>query len=95
MGEWSAPWSVKVGRNGAFSVFNSDDYPVCRIVHWTPPADEKEARLIAAAPDLFSIVARLVAMPGGAWNPDRHAAEEAELMADARAALAKASDGGA
>jgi len=52
MDAWSAPWSVKTGRNGAFSVVNADDYPVCRIVHWTPSADEMAARLIAAAPTM-------------------------------------------
>src|SRR6185503_11100335 len=51
---------------------------------------DANARLIAAAPDLLSIVLRFVALPGGAWNPERHAAEEAELMQDARTALAKA-----
>jgi hypothetical protein len=48
------------------------------------------ARLIAAAPELLSIVERFVALPGGAWHPERHAADEAELMLDARATLAKA-----
>lgn len=56
-----------------------------------------ERRIIAAltpaqpapnAPDLLSIVERFVALPSGAWHPERHAAEEAELMRDARAILA-------
>jgi hypothetical protein len=48
------------------------------------------ARLIAAAPELLSIVKRFVALPSGAWHPERHAAEEAELVRDARAAIARA-----
>lgn len=51
---------------------------------------EANARLIAAAPDLFSIVKRFIALPSAAWHPERHAADEAELMNDARAAIAKA-----
>ena len=37
---------------------------------------------------LESIVRRFIALPSGAWHPERHATDEAELMADARAALA-------
>ena len=55
----------------------------------TWPMMEANARLIAAAPDLLSIAMRLVALPGGAWFPARHAAEEAELMTDARTVIAK------
>ena len=51
---------------------------------------DADAALIAAAPDLLSIVQRFVALPGGAWHPERHAAEEAELMQDARTAIARA-----
>lgn len=45
--------------------------------------------LFAAAPELLSIVRRFVALPGGAWHAERHARDEAALMEDARAALAK------
>ena len=45
--------------------------------------------LFAAAPELLSIVRRFVALPGGAWHVERHAREEAALMEDARAILAK------
>lgn len=48
------------------------------------------ARLIAAAPELLSIVQRFVALPSGAWHPERHAADEAELITEAKAAIAKA-----
>ena len=48
------------------------------------------ARLIASAPELLSIVQRFVALPGGAWHPERHAADEAGLITEAKAAIAKA-----
>ena len=48
------------------------------------------ARLIASAPELLSIVQRFVALPSGAWHPERHAADEAELFTEAKAAIAKA-----
>ncbi|HMO76754.1 MAG TPA: hypothetical protein PKD99_12400 [Sphingopyxis sp.] len=50
----------------------------------------EDADLIACAPELLSIVRRFIALPGGSWHPVRHAAEEAELMHDARAVIAKA-----
>ncbi len=43
--------------------------------------DERVARL-------ESIVRRFIALPSGAWRPERRAADEAELMRDARADLA-------
>jgi hypothetical protein len=48
------------------------------------------AARVNAAPELLSIVKQFVALPSGAWHPERHAAEEAELMQEARAVLAKA-----
>lgn len=54
------------------------------------PVMEANARLIAAAPDLLSIARRWAAIDGGAWNVQRYASERAELMADTRAAIAKA-----
>lgn len=56
----------------------------------SPEENDANAKLIAAAPDLLSIVQRFVALPGGAWHPERHAADEAELMEKARATIAKA-----
>jgi hypothetical protein len=53
-------------------------------------APTPDARLIAAAPILLAIVRRFVALPSGAWHPERHAAEEAELIRDARAVIARA-----
>jgi len=48
------------------------------------------ARLIAVSPELLSIVKRFIALPSRAWHPERHAAEEAELMQEAREVVAKA-----
>ncbi len=53
-------------------------------------AEKAAAHLMVAAPDLLSIVKRFVALPSAAWHPVRHAAEEAELMQAAHAAIAKA-----
>lgn len=50
---------------------------------------EANARLIATAPDLLSIVQRFVALDAQ-WHPDLYATEKAELMAEARAAVTKA-----
>ncbi len=47
------------------------------------------AHLIAAAPDLLSIAQRFLALDAQ-WHPDRYESEKSELMADARAAIAKA-----
>lgn len=55
-----------------------------------PAINQANARLIAAAPDLLNLVRRFIALSGGVWNPERYAAEEAELMQEARAAIAKA-----
>lgn len=40
--------------------------------------------------DLLSIARRWIALDAGAWHPERHAAEKAQLTADTRAAIAKA-----
>lgn len=54
---------------------------------------EANARLIAAAPDLLSIAQRWAAIDGGAWHVERHASEKSELLADTKAAIAKAEAG--
>jgi hypothetical protein len=56
----------------------------------TREEQEANARLIAAAPELLAIVRRFVALPSGAWHPERHAAEEAELIREARSTIARA-----
>ena len=59
-------------------------------VHISGHFGDANARLIAAAPDLLSIAKQWAAIDGGAWHVERHAAEKAELLADTRAAIAKA-----
>lgn len=54
---------------------------------------EADARLIAAAPDLLALLQRWSALDGGSWHVERHAREKAELLADTRAAIAKATGG--
>lgn len=51
---------------------------------------EANARLIAAAPDLLSLVKRFIALPSGAWHPERHAAEERDLAQEAKAIVDRA-----
>jgi hypothetical protein len=51
---------------------------------------EADARLIAAAPDLLDIAKQWAALDGGAWDVQRHAADKRDLLADTRAAIAKA-----
>lgn len=72
-----------------FPVADLSDYGLSlkAIIEVTP----ENARLIAAAPELLSIVQRFVALPSGAWHPERHAADEAELITEAKEAIAKAS----
>lgn len=47
---------------------------------------------IAEVEGMLSIVKRFVALPSGAWHPERHAAEEAELVTEARDVIAKATE---
>lgn len=72
------------GHTGYAIDFNEDQEQVVDFVY-----EEADAHLIAAAPDLLSIVQRFVALDAQ-WHPDRHASEKDELMAEARAAIANA-----
>jgi len=54
---------------------------------------EANAYLIAESPTLLSLAERWAALDGGAWAVDRHAREKAELLADTRAAIARAKGG--
>ena len=89
------PWKVFYSSNGSMlgvgversAIGVTDAYGGL----WGSGGEKKaNAHLIAAAPELLSIVQRFVALPSGAWHPERHAADEAELMADARAVIANA-----
>lgn len=85
------PWTVGEAQSGEIAIV-ADGVWVIAVKHGAlyHPKGEANARLIAAAPDLLSIVERFVALPSGAWHPERHAADEAELMTEAKAAIAKA-----
>lgn len=101
VGHTKGPWRVVPYGDGDSLVICSDEGGEWRICFMATHggtasvwrAIQANARLIAAAPELLSIVKRFVALPGGAWHPERHAADEAELMTDARAAIAKACGG--
>lgn len=61
---------------------------------WPTDCMEANARLIAAAPELLSVLQVLVACEGSAWNPDRYAVERREALRRARAAIAAATGEG-
>lgn len=105
-GPWETRNAVQPDNTGGFDIaivadggiiaeaFKNIGYgPDGRTYKSTPV--EANARLIAAAPELLSIVERFIALPSGAWHPERHAADEAELMTDAAAVIAKAKGGAA
>lgn len=52
--------------------------------------ERANARLIATAPELLSIAKRWAAIDAGNWDIARNAFDKQELMADTRAAIAKA-----
>ncbi|MEB6589662.1 hypothetical protein MXM82_11030 [Pseudomonas asiatica] len=86
-GPWTARPIPNTGLSGHIGYaidFNEDQEQVVDFVY-----EEADARLIAVAPDLLSIVQRFVALDAQ-WNPDRHASEKSELMEEARAAIDKA-----
>lgn len=71
-------WDCDKGERRDFALA---DCQFAALARPSQAGDERVARL-------ESIVRRFIALPSGAWHPERHAAEEAELMGDARAALA-------
>jgi hypothetical protein len=93
------PWRVEIDKSAAqvkgFPVIEADEYTVVGTegIYGDVDTDMANARLIAAAPELLSIVERFVALPSAAWHPERHTAEEASLMEQARATIAKATKG--
>lgn len=56
---------------------------------WPVAEAEAHARLMAAAPDLLTLLRRWVALDGGAWDVARHAADKRELTAETCAAIAE------
>ncbi len=103
-GHTPGPWRVEDDTNLVWGECDPDDqttfgmgYPVaecCSPRSWSkqhvPTWEHRvaNAHLIAAAPDLLSLVRRFIALPSGAWHPERHAAEELELEQDARRIVA-------
>ena len=86
------PWWVD-GPPENQIVWREGDNRVCFLAHSNgrdPERDLATGRLIAAAPDLLSIAQRWAALDGGAWDIHRHARDKAELLADTRRAIAKA-----
>jgi len=79
-------WPPRIFAGSKFiaMVNNSDDTQDQRII---------DARLIASAPDLLSIVERFVALGAKQRRGARHTAEKASLMEQALAAIAKATKG--
>ncbi|MGB5955416.1 hypothetical protein [Pseudomonas sp.] len=85
------PWLIREvpncnlsGHIGYAIDFNESQEQVVDFVY-----EQADAHLIAAAPDLLSIAKRFLALDSQ-WHPGRYKAEKAELMAEARAAIAKA-----
>jgi len=94
------PWTVKFSGTGNAHIYGLDhknDRIAGVMLRPTVTNNTTErdanARLIAAAPDLLSIVKRWVALDGGAWNVERFANERARLLDETRAAIARAEGG--
>lgn len=51
--------------------------------------EDANARLIAAAPEMYSLLAQWAALDAGAWAVERNAFEKARLLDATRAALGK------
>jgi hypothetical protein len=85
-GPWEVVWlqGDKLGSPSEVCVAGTDN----RVAFMASDGNLGTARLIAAAPELLSLVKRFVALPGGAWHQERHAANEARLMQEARDLLA-------
>ena len=85
------PWMPFVDGDGCFAIFPDADphISLCSRAPWPQRAKESaaNARLIAAAPDLLAALNRLVHLTA-ILPPDMD--EPGSAMADARAAIAKA-----
>lgn len=68
-------------------IIREDGVSVCT---FNDEPDHDDQLLMIAAPDLLSIARRWAALYAGDWHAVRHANEKAELLADTRAAIAKA-----
>ena len=88
------PWNAFVGEDGGFVISPDDNLHICLCSRSPWPQRGKEsganARLISAAPDLLAALNRLVHLTA-ILPPDMD--EPGSAMADARAAIAKATGG--
>jgi hypothetical protein len=93
-----APWeAAELGDYGDYDghcrVILGDDIRIAVVLHGGSPAmceeNDANARLIAAAPDLYEALDRVVHKFGGVQNPPLSPGQSAALQA-ARDALAKA-----
>lgn len=80
------PWEYE---ESCGEIYAPDGYVSVALVLQQPDW-RANVRLIAAAPDLISIAQRWAVLDGGVWHVERHAREKAELLAETRAAIAKA-----
>jgi hypothetical protein len=89
-GPWTAKEVIGLPDEDWWSIVALHGTEEVAIIPRRNETDAQNARLIAAAPELLAIAQRWGALDGGAWHVERHAAEKAELLADTRGAIAKA-----
>lgn len=101
-GPWHVrmPIDTCVEAAGGRSICTTGGYASNATDEWVEENPANAERIVAcvnaldglnpdAIADVVSIVKRFIALPSGAWHPDRHAAEEMELAQDAAAVLLK------
>jgi hypothetical protein len=71
-------------------VIDSAAYEGMWFARYDKEEDEANKRLMEAAPGLLSIAERWAALDAGSWHQVRYENEKAELLADTRFAIAKA-----
>lgn len=87
--KWTpGPWTPQKLRNGQQVVLCESGFPVCRISRWAKESDAAEARLIAAAPDLYDALSDAIEVL--ALHVQEGDGIASPVMDNARAALAKA-----
>lgn len=86
-GKWGASiiasTPVQGGINGSDAVESYGGHLIAESI------SECNMTLIIAAPDLLSIAKRWAALDGQ-WHPDRYESDKAELLAETKAVIAKA-----
>lgn len=87
------PWRVsQFGRQtgSQITVMGADDFAVARCMDRTPEEHEADARLIAAAPEMYDALKRLWLEIQRYEHIGHEGSELLEVMSDAREAIAKA-----